>query len=273
MTIAVYLLLIGIILTIFLLFLIIRSGTTQAKKIVKTEEEELHAIVHELRAPLVAIKDSASLMLNQNLDPEEQKTMLNLVHDQSIKLLEQISTILDSAKYEDGKLNLRKSLGSLEQVLKDEVALFMPEAKRKNISLASEADGTIPSFLFDQIRITEALNNLISNSLKYTNEGGKIKISLSKKDGNAVVCVSDNGIGIPAEKQKMLFTKFANINQGATEDREKLSSGLGLYITKGIIDAHKGTITIQSEVGKGTTTTIFLPIETAENISPATPAS
>ena len=58
-----------------------------------------------------------------------------------------------------------------------------------------------------------------------------------------------------------------------TEDREKLSSGLGLYITKGIIDAHKGTITIQSEVGKGTTTTIFLPIETAENISPATPAS
>lgn len=85
MTIAVYLLLVGIGLTIFLLFLMIRSGTSKAKKIVKTEEDTLHAIVHELRAPLVAVKDGASLMLTQNLEAKEQKDMLNMIHDQSKK--------------------------------------------------------------------------------------------------------------------------------------------------------------------------------------------
>lgn len=260
MTIAIYLSLAGIALTIFLLFLMIRSGSKQAKKLVKTEEEGLHAIVHELRAPLVAIKDSASLMLTQNLDPDEQKNMLNLIHDQSKKLLEQVSTILDSAKVEEGKFVLRKSLGDLHQIVKDETALFMPEAKRKNIELTSEVDNGLTAFSFDQIRITEAMSNLVSNSLKYTNQGGKIHIKASKKDGFAEINVSDNGIGIPEDKQKHLFQKFANLNDGGNEEKTKMSSGLGLYITKGIIDAHGGTISVKSEAGKGTTTTFTLPI-------------
>lgn len=260
MTLAVYLILVGIGLTIFLLFLMIRSNSTQAKKLVKTEEEGLHAIVHELRAPLVAVKDGASLMLSQNLNPEEQKNMLKLIHEQSKKLLDQVSTILDTAKVEDGKFVLRKSMGDLGQIVRDEVALFMAEAKRKNIALTLEVDSALPSFSFDQVRITEVISNLVSNSLKYTNEGGKINISAVRKDGSAVISVSDNGIGIPDEKQKLLFQKFANINDGSDADKAKLSSGLGLYITKGIIDAHGGTINVKSEVGKGTTASFSLPI-------------
>lgn len=260
MTLAIYLILVGIGLTILLLFLMVRSNATQAKKLVKTEEEGLHAIVHELRAPLVAVKDGASLMLSQDLNPEEQKNMLRLIHEQSKKLLDQVSTILDTAKVEDGKFVLRKSLGDLGQIVRDEVALFMAEAKRKNIALTLEVDSALPSFSFDQVRITEAISNLISNSLKYTNDNGKINISAAKKDGDAVISVSDNGIGIPEEKQKLLFQKFANINDGSDAERAKLSSGLGLYITKGIIDAHQGTINVKSEVGKGTTTSFSIPI-------------
>lgn len=260
MTIAIYLILVGIALTILLLFLMIRSNSTQAKKLVKTEEEGLHAIVHELRAPLVAIKDGASLMISQDLDPHEQKNMLNLIHEQSKKLLDQVSTILDTGKVEDGKFVLRKSLGDLGQIVRDDIALFMAEAKRKNITLSLDVDSALPSFSFDQVRITEAISNLVSNSLKYTNEGGKINISAVRKDGTAVVSVSDNGIGIPPEKQKLLFEKFSNLNDGNDEEKTKISSGLGLYITKGIIDAHAGIITVKSEIGKGTTTSFTLPI-------------
>ena len=260
MTVAIYLILIGIALTILLLFLMIRSGKSEAKKLVKTEEEGLHAIVHELRAPLVAVKDASSLMLGQSLNQDEQKNMLNLIHDQSMKLLEQVSVILDSAKVEEGKFVLRKSHGDLGQIVRDEVGLFMPEAKRKNITLTSNIDKELPSFVFDQVRITEAMSNLISNSLKYTNEGGKITIQATRNDGNAIITVSDNGIGIPEDKQKLLFQKFANLNDGGNEEKTKLSSGLGLYITKGIIDAHGGTISVKSEVGKGTSTSFTLPI-------------
>lgn len=245
----------------------IGSNTTQAKKMVKTEEEGLHAIVHELRAPLVAIKDGASLMLSQDLNPDEQKNMLKLIHEQSKKLLDQVSTILDTAKVEDGKFVLRKSLGDLGQILRDEVALFSAEAKRKNIALTLEVDSALPSFSFDQVRITEAISNLVSNSLKYTNEGGKINISAAKKDGNAVISVSDNGVGIPEEKQKMLFQKFANMNDSQDAEKVKLSSGLGLYITKGIINAHGGTINIKSEIGKGTTASFSIPIIIANSSS------
>lgn len=261
MTLAIYLILVGIVLTIFLLFIILRSGSKQATNIVKTEEEGLHAIVHELRAPLVAIKDSAALMLSQNLDRDEEKSMLNLIHEQSTKLLEQVSQILDSAKVQDGKFVLRKSMGDLGQTVKDDVSMFTAEAKRKNITINTKVDTTVPSFWFDQVRITEVISNLVSNSLKYTNEGGTINVSVTKKDEFAVLSVQDNGMGISPDKQKKLFQKFANLNDGAGKEGIKISSGLGLFITKGIVDAHGGTIEVTSAVGKGTTMTVSLPIK------------
>lgn len=181
-------------------------------------------------------------------------------------MLDQISQILDTAKVDDGKLILHKTPGDLGKVIADEISLFMPEAKRKKISLTAKTEAISP-FLFDQIRITEALNNLISNGLKYTNEGGKVDISLKKIDGMAQIKVADDGIGIAAEKQKMLFTKFSSINQNTSAAGQKLSSGLGLYITKGIIEAHGGTISVNSEEGKGTTMTFTLPIEQAPKTS------
>lgn len=260
----IYLSLVGGLL-IIIVILLIRLKRGRGGNLVKTEEEGLHAIVHELRAPLVAIKDSAALMLSQNLDRDEEKNMLNLIHDQSTKLLDQVSQILDSAKVAEGKFVLRKSMSDLGQVVKDDISIFEGEAKRKNITLSSKVDTTVPSFWFDQIRITEVLSNLVSNSLKYTNEGGKIDIFVNKKDNNAVIVVSDNGMGIPPDKQKKLFEKFANLNDGGNKEGVKNSSGLGLYITKAIVEAHGGTIGVTSEVGKGTTTTVTLPISMQNN--------
>jgi signal transduction histidine kinase len=236
---------------------------SQAKK-----EDETRILVHDLRAPVVAIKDTASLMISSTLSPEEQKKMLLLVHDQANNLLSQIATILEAAKIDGGNLVLKKLPGNMADIVNEEISLFLSEAKRKNIQLLSEIGNDIPKFSFDGLRITEAINNLISNSLKYTEENGVIRVKVdtddhykrTKKDGNLILSVIDTGVGIPPEKMPKLFTKFADINSEASKEAKSISSGLGLYITKKIIDAHGGTIRIESTVGKGTTATIQLPI-------------
>lgn len=242
----------------------------ETKRLIKTpknepeidnHEEYSHMIVHELRAPIVAIKDSASVMLSDKLSDGDKKKMLIQIHDQANKLLGQISTILDAAKVQEGKLTLKKTQGDIGAVVKEELSLFQPEAKRKNISLMSDIKTGLPTFFFDNVRITEALNNILSNSLKYTNENGVIRVSVGQTGENIVLSVADNGIGIPEEKQSRLFTKFGQLTSPENKDNQNLSSGLGLYITKWIIEEHKGTIKIDSEEGKGTTTTFTLPIE------------
>ena len=247
---------------------VLLQDITAEKSQEKTKEEFSHSVVHELRAPVTAIKDSASLMLADGLSETDEKKMLNLIHDQAKKMLTQISTILDAAKVEGGKLILTKAPGNIGKVVQDEVALFLPEAKKKNITLIAEVGNNLPAVSFDSIRIAQAIANIVSNSLKYTNTNGVIKITVdtdeeferTKTQGFLVVTVTDNGIGIPPEKQSMLFTKFGQFNSSASKESQKASSGLGLYITKGIIDAHGGTIGIESTVGKGTITIFKLPI-------------
>lgn len=237
---------------------------SEDKSQIPKDEEYSHMIVHELRAPVVAIKDSASILLSDKLSEGEEKKMLNLIHDEANKLLRQISTILDAAKAADGKLSLKKTRGDIANLVREEMALFQPEAKRKNINIISDIEPGLPSFFFDNVRITEALNNILSNSLKYTNENGIIKVNVTKDGGNVVISVADNGIGIAAEKQNRLFSKFEELGGSMDKKKESLSSGLGLYITKWIVEAHGGTIKITSEEGKGTTTIFTLPLDTNE---------
>lgn len=254
---------------------ILLQDITAEKSVDKMKEEFSHSVVHELRAPITAIKDSASLMLADGLSDEEEKKMLTLIHDQSKKLLMQISTILDAAKVESGKLVLTKTLGDLGKLAQDEVNLFLPEAKKKSITIIAEIGKNLPQIPFDNIRISQAITNVISNSLKYTNPNGVIKITVDTDEefektgsnGSMKITITDNGIGIPPEKQHMLFTKFGQLNSNASQETQAVSSGLGLYITKGIIEAHGGKIEIQSEIGQGTTTTLYLPINPENKLS------
>lgn len=251
------------ILALYLLYWLYKSGKdSQGIDIVqrKTNPEEMsHMIVHDLRAPVVAIKNSASLLVTGQLSPEDQHDMLKLIEEQSEKLLSQISTILDAAKVNKGKLSLKKELADLGILIKEEILLFQSEAKSKNINVTADVAPNLPQFFFDKVRLTEALNNILSNSLKYTNENGLIKISVRLQGKNVLLNVSDNGIGIPANKQRDLFKKYSQLNNNSST--QKISSGLGLYITKWIIEAHGGTIRLESEEGKGTTTKISLPLD------------
>jgi two-component system sensor histidine kinase VicK len=132
-----------------------------------------------------------------------------------------------------------------------------------------EIDASIPTFSFDPVHIGQVVNNLISNSLKFTSSGGTIKITAKPAIGSVVVTVSDTGTGIPKNKQHLLFSKFTQL--GSTE-HGVVGTGLGLYIVKGVIEAHGGQVSLESEEGRGTTITFNLPLDTATK-SPTTSAA
>ena len=239
---------------------------TIEKSIATIKEDFTHMIVHELRAPLTAIKDSAELMIETfedkgALEKEQQKRLLQIMDMQSKALLEQINQVLDAAKIEAGKFSINKIPSDMGSVIQNAIEPFMPQANRKQILISTDIYYPLPKVEVDPIRITQVLNNLVSNSLKFTPAGGKIVISAKPGDGFITIGVSDNGIGIPKNEQKDLFSKYYQIRT-TPHQLAKKGTGLGLYIIKGIVEAHNGTVGIISEgTNKGTTIYFNLPIE------------
>lgn len=249
---------------------IILQDITEEKSMEKMKDDFSNMVVHELRSPIVAIKDSTKMMLKDpTLSDADRENMLTLTYTQANKLLGLVNSILDAARIEGNRLVLNKTIGDVGAIARDQVELFISEAKRKNITLIAEIGNDLPLISIDSVRITQVINNLLSNSLKYTNEHGTIKVMVdtdkayekNKDQGHIALMVKDNGIGIPKEKQATLFTKFGQIVTNKTSgSAQKMSSGLGLFITKGIIEAHGGSVSIESEPGRGTTFTFMLPV-------------
>lgn len=232
----------------------------------KNLKDDFTMAVHELRSPLTSIKDSSELLLNHKytLKEDEKEQFLKVINRQSKLLLDQVGSILDVAKLESGTFTLNKKPDTVDDLIYDRIKIFMPQAERKNILLTCSISDHLPPVDIDKIRIGQVLNNLISNSIKFTPEGGKIIVSVnvitnSKGDGKLQISVADTGLGISKEEQGKIFTKFYQVKQKGMRE-EKEGSGLGLYITKKIIDAHGGSISLDSEEGRGTIMTITLPV-------------
>lgn len=233
---------------------------TIEKNLSKIKEDFTNMMVHELRAPLTAIKDSSELMLeNENVGSDENKQLLHIIDSQTKMLLEQIGSILDAAKIEAGRFVIQKSPNDLNRLIIDVVDAFTPQAKKKNVELNSYVPKTLPDLNFDKIRVNQVLNNLISNSLKFTPSGGKITVLGEINTDSVTVSVTDTGMGISEEDQKDLFSKFYQIRKTPAE-LAKGGTGLGLYIVKGIVEAHGGFVTVDSTPGQGTTISITLPL-------------
>lgn len=239
-----------------------RSEDSQ-KNLAKLKEDFTNMIVHELRAPLTAIKDASDVIISgqYNLNKDEEKEFLEIINKQSKLLLDQIGTIMDAAKLEAGKFAIAKTPQDITTVIKNQIKIFLLQAEKKHISLKLDAPGSLPLMSFDLIRIGQALNNLLSNSLKFTPEEGSITVELRQEPkGYITVSVSDTGIGIPKEYQKDLFSKFYQAKTTPNQTA-KDGTGLGLYVVKGIVEAHGGTVTVKSSQGHGTTISFTLPIK------------
>jgi signal transduction histidine kinase len=243
---------------------ILFHDVTIEKSVETIKEDFTHMMVHELRAPLTAIKDSAELMIETfedkgALEKEQQKRLLKIMDMQSKNLLEQINQVLDAAKIEAGKFSIEKVSSDMGEVIQNAVEPYLPQANKKQILISTDIYYPLPKVDVDPTRITQVLNNLISNSLKFTPINGKVVISAKPGDGTITVSVSDNGIGIPENEQKDLFSKYYQIRTTPHELAKK-GTGLGLYIIKGIVEAHNGSVGVISSEGKGTTIYFTLPI-------------
>lgn len=259
---------------------VVLHDITQYKKSEMLKEDLTHIMVHELRTPVTTIKDSAELIISakDTLDESKKLKFLEMIHSQAKKVLGQIGSILDTAKLDARKLVLQKTKGDVAKLIQDEIQTFMPQAQRKNISLSFDVIArSLPEISFDEIRIGQVIDNLLSNSLKFTAEGGKIKVEIDYKaippklDGGSspmgeflsldkyiVVSVSDTGVGIAKEQQKFLFSKYTQA-KNTPEEIATQGTGLGLYLVKGIVESHGGRIWVKSAVGQGTTFSFSLP--------------
>lgn len=244
---------------------LILHEVTMEKSIAQMKEDFTNIIVHELRSPLTSIKASTQLLDSDVvLTPEEHKKLIGLISTQSNKLLDEVSRILDAAKLETGLFTIQKSPADLRKIIQEKISLFNAQAQERFIKLTTDVDPSLPVFSFDIIHIGQVVNNLLSNSLKFTSSGGEIHLKASQEPGKVIVAVSDTGCGIPKDKQHLLFSKFSQISTPGAH----VGTGLGLYITKGIVLAHGGTIMLNSEENKGTTITFTLPIELNIKTSP-----
>lgn len=232
---------------------------TLEREVEEIRENFMHSVVHELRAPMTSIKGASDLLLNKQLPEDERRKMLEMIHAQTDRMLSDVSDLLDAAKIDSGKMSVMVAPGDINSVIKEKVDVFSYLAREKHIELVSQL-GNIPKFSFDAMRIGQVVNNLVSNAIKYTNSGGKVVVSSIVKEGKCIVSIQDNGLGIADDKKPLLFTKFGQAGNVAGP-KSGGSSGLGLYIVKGIIDSHGGEIWVDSHVGQGTTVSFSVPLK------------
>ena len=239
--------------------LTIREKEEEAKKIEIAKDEFLAMVTHELKTPLVPIQGYSDILLGEHLGPlnSTQKERLQIISSSASTLLQLISDLLDAQKLELGQLRIKKEKNNLKDTVEKTILGILPNAISDDISLTYGPKEDIYAF-YDDDRIKQVLTNLIKNSLKATSPKiGKVEVTLEEKQNEVVVSVTDNGRGIPSNAKDKIFKKFYQVD--TTSTREKGGSGLGLSICKGIVEAHGGTIWMQSNVPRGTTFSFTIP--------------
>jgi signal transduction histidine kinase len=228
----------------------------------RSHEDQTRMVVHDMRAPLHTLLISVRALQRQRFDPDGQHELLEVASDSANYLLNLTETVLDSARLETSGWALkRQRLGMhmLVQAVCDPLEL----AARPDQARLRRLVGTdLPSLWVDRDLMERVLTNLITNAIKYTPPQGEISVSARMvHDGNAIeLSVSDTGQGIPTEAQAHIFERFYQ----ARDDDRRRGTGLGLYFCRLAIEAHGGSIAVQSAVGQGSTFTILLPISGEE---------
>lgn len=241
--------------------------TSQEKELEKMKLDFVSMAAHELRTPLTSIKSYLSVLMEENQEKfsDEQKMFLNTIQSSTEKILVLIESLLSVSGIEKGTFEIHPSLSDwipiVEQVLLD----FQSQAKQKDIELSFvKPQEQLPQINIDKIRLSEVLSNLLANAVSYTQNGGKIMIWIEKNENEVITHIKDTGKGIPQEAISHLFTKFFRVTSSLTQGAK--GTGLGLYISKAIIDKHNGKIWAESEVRKGSTFSFSLPILTTQNL-------
>jgi PAS domain S-box-containing protein len=225
----------------------------------RLKDEFISLVSHELRTPLTSIRGYLELLLDGGAGDlsDDQARFLAVVDRNSRRLMHFVGDLLFLAQIEAGKLALELGEVDLDHVVAECVEAAKPVADEKGIKLTASVE-QIPSMVGDRSRLGQVLDNLVSNALKFTNEGGSVSVRISSRHGEAVVEVEDNGMGIAPEEQGQLFDRFYRSSEATA--RAIPGTGLGLTIAKAIVERHEGAIEVESTPGQGTTMRVRLPV-------------
>ncbi len=212
---------------------------------------------HELRTPLAILRSHAELALSRPRTPEEYRDSLETCLRATGRMTGLVEALLTLARADAGKLDLRSASFDFKQLVEETVKLFQPLAEAKQVSLAAELNpATVRG---DAGRLGQVVTNLLSNAVQYNRPGGKVHVHLRITSGKAVLSVADTGSGIPEADRSHLFERFYRVDKART--RASGGNGLGLAICKSIVEAHRGAIGFESELGRGSTFWVKLPTQ------------
>ena len=218
----------------------------------------LAAVSHDLRTPLASIKASATSLLDDSVDwdAETRRDFLTAIDEETDRLTLMVSNLLDLSRIEGGALRPQMDWYDVDELIADVRSRMAARAAGHPLTVTVEPD--LPPLRFDYVEIAQVLVNLIENAVKYTPAGTPIAVSARMVPGAVEIAVHDDGPGIPPESQRRLFEKFYRARSGTSAP----GSGIGLSISKGLVEAHGGTISVESAPGAGTTFRFTLPLVT-----------
>jgi signal transduction histidine kinase len=236
---------------------LLSAQNSRLRELDRLKDDFVSLVSHELRTPLTSIRGYIELLLEDGKPGTNERRYLEIVDRNSQRLLELVSDLLFLAQIEAGKLGIERGQVDLSKVVEECIETSSPVADSRDIELAAKVD-RVPRLEGDRARLAQVLDNLISNGLKFTPSGGRVEVRLSTQDGAALLEVEDTGVGIPVDEQEHLFERFFR-SSNATENAIP-GTGLGLTITKAIVERHGGRIEVESSEHAGTTVRVSLPL-------------
>ncbi|MEK4251974.1 two-component system histidine kinase PnpS [Paenibacillus sp. FSL W7-1287] len=239
--------------------LLVLQDVSAIRRLERMRSEFVANVSHELKTPIAAVKGFAETLLGGAVkDEETTKAFLGIIYDESERLNRLIGDILELSKIESRRAPLILSPVDIKQFMTNTIAILEVSADQKQI----EVNLTSPEELYmegDEDRLRQIFVNLLSNAISYTPEGGKIFVNISLTEQEKVqITIKDTGIGIPEKDLPRIFERFYRVDKARS--RGSGGTGLGLSIVKHLVEMHKGTITVESAVGEGTTFTLELPL-------------
>jgi two-component system, NarL family, sensor histidine kinase BarA len=225
----------------------------------RLKSDFLATMSHELRTPLNSILGFSEVLLSSDQLDDKKLRWVRNIQSSGEKLLNLINDILDLAKIEAGKMQVRLENFSIHDICEGLLNMFRPMAEKKNIDLRGQLDPAIPVLRQDITKLQQILQNLLSNAIKFTPEGGRVMLKAFAEGSHIILVVSDTGVGIAAEEQSLVFEKFRQSGNPLT--REHAGTGLGLSIVRELAKLLGGEVSLQSDLGRGSTFTVHLPMQ------------
>lgn len=238
----------------------INEKNTELRRLDKVKNDFLGIAAHDLRGPLGAIQLASSLLCSEVCERHgeaDRRALLQQIEELSKFMLHLLDELLDVTAIESGNLHMRPREQSYKEFLQTVVNANRALAEAKDIELSLDCNADLGACVFDENRLRQVLNNLVSNAVKYSHRDTNVRITASASSGGVVTSVCDQGQGIPEAELGKLFNDFQRTSVRSTGGER--STGLGLAITRRIVEAHGGEIGVESEVGKGSRFWFWLP--------------